>query len=753
LARLVSRRLMSWPAYTFDRYRRARVATYGASLDGVRAAGQPGLVTVVLPAYNGATMMREAIDSVLAQTYREIELIIVNDGSTDDTPRIADTYARVDARVRVIHQQNQKLPRALSRGFRVARGEFLTWTSCDNRMAPTFLERMVDCLVRHPSWDMAYANLDIIGDDGRPLRNTTVYGPDQHPPGSEHIHLPDSTSALNVVANNSVGAAFLYRSRVAMLLGDYSPHRFVMEDYDYWMRVNAVMTLRHVDFDDTLYEYRFHDTSLTSRWEEFDMLGNRERLMVFEDFRRDFLLGRMVWIIEADDAASADALRARAGRAGHLVFDGAYQLADLPRYGVPLVYVRITDDPLRAVIDRADLPDWTLRVCLSRAGSLPLEMPAAWDLCCTAGAPASLPQLPRPYQGWIQATGVDGLFHAIDVRAKSDQLARIETIAEAGASPTLRASVVICTRDGGDALVQAVEAIARQSMSADTFELIVVNNQPANGQIAKAIDALRVRLFADRPEGLRMVVCPVAGLSAARNAGLAEARGDVVAFIDDDAVADESWLQLVCNAFAQHPRVGVVGGHIRLRVPEPRPDALQPGWEKYWSHFVTEHPGFTEVVDWRHFPWGANWSARRAALRAIGGFRTQYGRIGHNYWGGEELVAARLIQRLGYTIAIEPAAVVEHHVAADRFTLEHVRRTLPAGYHVGHLALRDGYLPAASSAIGAALTPLLTSHLDRTVPEGRYRRLDAWYRKRAQVGVLGRVVGDLFRRTRRPIVP
>jgi glycosyltransferase involved in cell wall biosynthesis len=300
--------------------------------------------------------------------------------------------------------------------------------------------------------------------------------------------------------------------------------------------------------------------------------------------------------------------------------------------------------------------------------------------------------------------------------------------------------------------VQAIESVARQSMPAPTFELIVVDNQPGGSRVGETIDALRARLFADRPEGLRMVVCPVAGLSAARNAGIAEAHGDVIAFLDDDAVADESWLQSVCDGFSDHPQVGVIGGHIRLRVPEPPPEVLQPGWEKYWSQFVTEHPGFTEVQDWRHFPWGANWSARRAALRAIGGFRTQYGRTGNNYWGGEELVAARLIQRLGYTIAIEPAAVVEHHVAPGRFTLEHVRRTLPAGYHVGHLALRDGYLPAVSSAIGAALTPLLTSHLDRSVPEGRYRRLDAWYRKRAQLGVLGRVTGDLLRRARRPIV-
>jgi glycosyltransferase involved in cell wall biosynthesis len=751
LARVVARRLMSGPAYTFDRYRRARITTYGASLAGVDAPGVAGLVSVVLPAYNGAAMMREAIDSVLAQTHAHLELIIVNDGSTDDTPQIAERYARLDPRVRVIHQDNQRLPRALSRGFRAARGEWLTWTSCDNRMKPTFLARMVDCLTRHPDWDMAYANLDIIGDDGEPLRHTTFYGPDQHPPGSEHVHLPVTTSTLNVVANNSVGAAFLYRSRVAHLIGDYSPHRFVLEDYDYWMRVNAVMTLRHADFDDTLYEYRFHGTSLTSRWDEFDMLGNRDRLMVFDDFRRDFLLGRAVWILEGDDGTVTQELRTRLQQAGHHLYDGSFDLGALPHYGVPIVHVCVTGDPLRASLTRKDVPTWALRVCVATTPDLPDAMPDTWDVCGAIGS-TPLPPLPRPYQGWLRARDTHALFHALDIRAKSEQLARIDAITEAGEPPALRATVVICTRAAGPALAEAMASVARQSLSAGEWELVVVDNSAADPSIRAAVDHLRAELFAGRHDQLRFVVCPTPGLSAARNAAIAEARGDIVAFIDDDAVAADGWLQTVCEAFASRPHVGVVGGHIRLRLPDPRPDALQPGWEKYWSHFVTEHPGLTEVSDWRHFPWGANWSARRGALRAIGGFRTQYGRTGHNYWGGEELVAARLIQRLGYAIAIEPAAVVDHHVAPDRFTREHIRRTLPAGYHVGHLALRDGYLPAASSALGAALVPLLTSHTDRTVPEGRYRRLDAWYRKSAQLGVLRRAIGDLFRRARRPVV-
>jgi glycosyltransferase involved in cell wall biosynthesis len=142
-------------------------------------------------------MIAGSIDSVLAQTYPHFELIIVDDGSTDETPRIAAEYARRDPRVRVITQDNQKIPRALNRGFREARGEFLTWTSCDNRLKPAFCTRLVSCLQRHPCWDMAYANLDLIGEDGEYLRGTGYFEGYQRPWGSEHIFRPRRSSSTS----------------------------------------------------------------------------------------------------------------------------------------------------------------------------------------------------------------------------------------------------------------------------------------------------------------------------------------------------------------------------------------------------------------------------------------------------------------------------------------------------------------------------------------------------------------------------
>ncbi len=157
----------------------------------------------------------------------------------------------------------------------------------------------------------------------RPLRDSDWYRSYQIPLDSEHIHLPGDPSELNTRPDNYLGAAFLYRSRVAGLIGDYSPYRYTIEDYDYWMRVNALMALRHVDFGDPVYAYRFHSRSLTSHDKELAITEQRDRLIVFDSFRRDFYLSPLLWVIDAGDPPGAaavflpaTAVRIRAYRSG-----------------------------------------------------------------------------------------------------------------------------------------------------------------------------------------------------------------------------------------------------------------------------------------------------------------------------------------------------------------------------------------------------------------------------------------------------
>lgn len=204
-------------------------------------------VSIVLPCYNGADMLDGAVESVINQTFQDWELIIVNDCSTDNTLEIANAFAAKDERIRVFSNEvNSKLPATLNRGFRAARGEYWTWTSDDNLLHPTMFEVMVDYLDKHSHTGMVVANELKIDASGN------VIG---------EIVAPDDIRNM-LPLNNFVGAAFMYRKDVAEKVGEYREDLFLVEDYEYWMRIGFVAQIDHIN--QTLYSYRYHNRSLTA---------------------------------------------------------------------------------------------------------------------------------------------------------------------------------------------------------------------------------------------------------------------------------------------------------------------------------------------------------------------------------------------------------------------------------------------------------------------------------------------------------
>lgn len=756
--------IMSWYGLAFDRFKRARLHAHPPNTSSLRLPAQRGLVSIVLPVHNGANLLREALESILSQTYAELELIAINDGSTDITGEILEQYAHADARIKVVHQSNEKLPRSLSRGFRLARGEFLTWTSCDNRLAPTFLEEMVGCLNRHPCWDMAYANLDIIGESGGPLRNSDWYSGYQRPPGSEHIHLPGNLSELNTWPNNFIGAAFLYRNRVAWLLGDYSPKWFTVEDYDHWMKVNSLFNLQHADFNHPVYEYRFHSDSLTGQDDELGITRNRVKLMIFDDFRRDSYVSPLVWSIEGDTSdarvkAVAAALRNRIQAAGGICLSPERLLTyRLPRLWTPVIQVRVSADEEDAQENPGEIVASSLKaIVLIEAGELPAQANPAWDTCMVLGDSQEPKRLAIDYQGWICADGVDGLFTALDIRARTKNLLLLENEIDEVSESDCKISVVICTYKPSGKLAGAVEAIAQQSFPRQDYELLIVNNAPDDMGIDEEIAEIREAYFKGNPNHLRLVDCPVLGISHARNAGVSESNGEVICFLDDDSVAQDDLLERIWQAFVDHPGIGVVGGHIVLKPPEPRPKVLKEGREKYWSQFLTGHSHYTEVEHWWDFPWGANWSARRKALLEIGGFRSRYGRRGDGFLGGEELIAAGLIQRLGYGIAIEPRAQILHDINAERYTLRHMRKTILAGVLTSYRAQEELYIDVETGIRGTMMQTLGLIGSSLLVPFSKstvLMRFGSWemlFHVEARFHLLAQIVKSRMSKLRSPI--
>ncbi|MGD9602573.1 MAG: glycosyltransferase family 2 protein [Gammaproteobacteria bacterium] len=209
-------------------------------------------VSVVLPTYKRAHLLGQAVRSVLDQTYTNLELIVVDDNSPDDTAAVVRAFD--DPRVRYVRNDpNLKLPRALNRGFSLAQGDYLTWTSDDNLYAPQAIARMVNALER-TECDFVYADYWLFSE-----QDTTG-----SPRDPRHDRLPDT---LQLEKGNHIGACFLYTRRLYEAVGDYDPELFLVEDYDYFLRAARAFRFCHVP--EPLYYFRRDDETLyVSRFPE-----------------------------------------------------------------------------------------------------------------------------------------------------------------------------------------------------------------------------------------------------------------------------------------------------------------------------------------------------------------------------------------------------------------------------------------------------------------------------------------------------
>ena len=107
------------------------------------------LITVVVPVYNTGELLRECVDSILAQTYKNLEIILVDDGSTDSSGEICDQYSLKDSRISVYHQKNSGQASARNYALSIARGEYIGFVDSDDYIAPNMYETMVDSLERN----------------------------------------------------------------------------------------------------------------------------------------------------------------------------------------------------------------------------------------------------------------------------------------------------------------------------------------------------------------------------------------------------------------------------------------------------------------------------------------------------------------------------------------------------------------------------------------------------------------------------
>jgi glycosyltransferase involved in cell wall biosynthesis len=217
-----------------------------------RTPGQPH-VSIIIPCHNYGRFLAEAIESALAQTHAPLEVIVIDDGSTDDSYEVASRFVPT---VEALTQPNAGLVAVLNRGLREAAGEYFVILSADDVLRPSYVETLLTALLWQPGAAYAYSAMEYFGS------RTGVF------PAK-----PFSPALL--LAGNYINATALTRRADALAVGGFHPNpRNAWEDWDIWLRLLEAGKYG-VAVPEPLLRYRRHDTTSRnppSRWKAIQAL-------------------------------------------------------------------------------------------------------------------------------------------------------------------------------------------------------------------------------------------------------------------------------------------------------------------------------------------------------------------------------------------------------------------------------------------------------------------------------------------------
>jgi glycosyltransferase involved in cell wall biosynthesis len=199
-------------------------------------------VTLVTPAYNQADFLAETIDSVLMQDYVNLEYIVLDDGSTDDTQAVLARYA---GRLQFQRHENRGQAATLNRGWAMANGELLGYLSSDDKLVPGAVTALVQQLQAHPNAVVAYGDYDLIDVSGTPFRSCLT----------EEFNV----DRLNVELVCQPGPGALFRRSAFDAVGGWSTSLRQTPDFEFWLRMARIGTFVRVPLQ--LAHYRVHEGS------------------------------------------------------------------------------------------------------------------------------------------------------------------------------------------------------------------------------------------------------------------------------------------------------------------------------------------------------------------------------------------------------------------------------------------------------------------------------------------------------------
>ena len=226
-------------------------------------------------------------------------------------------------------------------------------------------------------------------------------------------------------------------------------------------------------------------------------------------------------------------------------------------------------------------------------------------------------------------------------------------------------TVCICTHDRPDYVRTCLDGLRRQTLSPDKFDILVVDSA-STGNVPAQLASMVAEI-----DNARLLRVEQVGISIARNAGAFEADGAYVAYIDDDAIPAEDWVErIVAATDARRPPTAMIGGRILPYWEAPLP----PWWPSQLrgSLSIIEYEGEgeyrTNELPAGLEPYGANMVVHVLSLLAIGGFGTSSGRVGRALLSDEEVQLAWRLQATGHSVRYDSRIMVRHQIQATRLT-------------------------------------------------------------------------------------
>jgi hypothetical protein len=227
-------------------------------------------LTVIMTVYNGEPYLAPALDSVLTQSIRNFDILVIDDGSTDGTPAILENYAGRDSRITVISQENRGVVAALNRAYALVQTPYIARLDADDISAPQRLERQLNFLGRNPDVALLGGAATIINHAGDILQSLDLYSRD----------IPTSSADIKSVLperNVFINSAVVVRRDAVLDAGGYRRPFQTAEDYDMWLRIAE----RHevANLPEVIAQYRVHPSqTTTTRLEQQILAGIGSRV-------------------------------------------------------------------------------------------------------------------------------------------------------------------------------------------------------------------------------------------------------------------------------------------------------------------------------------------------------------------------------------------------------------------------------------------------------------------------------------------